>query len=513
MPLHSNIDRLSLKALQDRLNAGLQLAVLQDALGDQHHMVWVPRFRVPAGWFGDPSPPSDPSEDLLLGGFLVDKYLCSPRYAAVEPTTRAVSAPFRLPSVGFASKAVAVAQAAARNLNLNVGLMDTPSPAHIMTLREWGHLAWLVRMLGHDLRGNTHGGRDDSDAVLWQNFAEVNAAGPHYGGTGPLSWFHNRLANGIADLGGNVLQLMADEIAWGALHMYRSAELDDDEGISDADETFVLRDDAGLYPPNRGFAGWPEANGLLRIGTEHIVYGHLVVDPNGYRATVSECQRGAYGTVAAPHAKGDAAPLRWFQCLVPGGYTVKVTGTGLNNTTSPVTFSWEWNLWGHGAHDASPAPGDLLCCDDGVNPFEDLLVTGVSGGQMTVARGQNGTPVNAHGTAPMLVRYSPTMNRVAAGVVNGYIRTLRAGTFVSEMALPGTTALVVDPPFGATIGAFQLWMGSGPQLAMALRGAPHSAERHASVFDLAVLDASLLPSDFVGFRCAWAPQAYQYGGI
>lgn len=76
-----NVSKLSLASLRDRIAAGTrEVDVVHNSKGDGtgttvvSKMVYVPRFRIPAGlWDGG----AFPAQDLKLGGFLIDKYACS----------------------------------------------------------------------------------------------------------------------------------------------------------------------------------------------------------------------------------------------------------------------------------------------------------------------------------------------------------------------------------------------------------------------------------------------------
>lgn len=496
--MRPNISKLSLKSLKDRLNAAVQTVVMPDSNGHLHHMVWIPRFRVPAGIFAD-----GPSQDLKLGGCLVDKYLLSARYIQPGPTLHGVSQPFAIP---LTNKTLAEYRALAAARDLNLDQASPPRVCHVLSDREWGHLAWLVRILGHDLHGNSAHGRDAAAPDLWEHYCETSQAGAGFGGTGPLAWSHNLLPGGIHDLLGHALHMVDSAYQWGCVLVARRAVLDDDEGISDQDTTFVVRDDAAQHQPAASFAGWPAEGGLIDLEGEDIVYGALTREVGTNRATLSECLR----TNGVPHANGATVEHRQYHCILPGGYSAFVDGDGLDNASDPAIFEWSLGMFGYGTRDASPAPGDLVCCDDQVHEAEDLLVLQVEGSQMTVARGQNGTPVSPHCHGSALIKYPPSMTRAGVGRVTGWVTALRAGGLVEEIGLPASAAIA--PP-AAPLGFADLRLNTGLGPVPLLRGSYSAAFRHGRMFDLTTYPWGLFPVTFVGARCAWTPGDYQYGGL
>jgi len=119
------------------LRSRFKAACLELATPQGSQMVAIPPFRVPAGSIA----PGVPSQDLLLGGFALDKF---PN--CIDENV-AKSLPFWVPEV-VQDVATALDALALRG-----------DHEHLMTLREWGHLAWLVRLLGHELHGNCAWGK------------------------------------------------------------------------------------------------------------------------------------------------------------------------------------------------------------------------------------------------------------------------------------------------------------------------------------------------------------------
>ena len=78
---------------------------------------------------------------------------------------------------------------------------------HLMTQMEWGLLVRWCQMNGVIPKGNNNYGKHSSENVYKAIPATKDAE--HYAvrtmtGTGPLTWYHNQEADGIADLCGNV---------------------------------------------------------------------------------------------------------------------------------------------------------------------------------------------------------------------------------------------------------------------------------------------------------------------
>lgn len=482
--------------LRQKILSETQTVIMRDDDGYTHHMVWIPRLTLLPNQIAE----GVPSQALRLGGFLVDKYACS-ELALVGGALKAVSRPLAPPMRNIAW-ATAKALATQRSYG--------GRPCHIMTIREWGHLAWIVRLLGHDLRGNLAYGRDPRDPDEWSHFAESgDPTFPHYAGTGPLSWFHHGLPGGVADLLGNVFHMLDPiDVSLGTLTVVHAATLVN--SITDSDPSFEIEDPAGYYSPFQGFRNWPATNGLLMLDTgmnlEFVVYGALVPTPGQpHRATVTDCLRGQYGSVPRAHDAGVPCDNRVYHCLIPSGYAAYVADDGLNNSDpGQATFAWQWGMFAHGTRDATPAPGDVLAIGD-----EDLLVNAVNGQQMTVTRGHNGTPIAPHPNGYPFASYSPQMERVAQGRQFGYATgPVRTHPDLEPLYLPGQ--VTTQFPSGDA-PAFQIVLKpSGP--VPICRGESFTYSRPATMLDLFLPHHLDFPSALAGFRACWTPADYQYGG-
>jgi hypothetical protein len=466
---------------------GMRQMSMQDSDGDAHIMIWVPRFRIPADLFGT----GVPAQELKLGGFLVDALPAS-SISFPGGVLKAASNPNLQPAEG-ATVAEAQAQAALRALG--------QSSAEVMGPREWGHLAWLIRVVGAEVKGNFDGGRDPRDANAWENYAEPGY-GQTYPGTSPQSWASNGQANGIVELLGNRYHMLPATVQGGALLIERSGELAED--IDDLANEFEIIDHMGDHAPNAGFAGWPASNGLVRISDELIVYEDLVInggDPS--RATLTNCSRGEYGTSADSHSEGDACHNQHWVCLIPNGYTGVAADGGLDNTDDESTFSWHYGPYGHGDRDESIQEDDILCCG-----IEDMQVQSVVGDQVTVLRGYNGTTKVAHPFGSTIACYSPDMTRTEQGKLKGFVDgTIRTGADVEDRYLAAATT--VDAPEGDLKSS--LYLNIRDDMTYLLRGGWEGSFLFTGgAEDMLAAYVDTLSSR--GFRCFVRGAEYQYGG-
>ncbi len=485
--------------LRSRLNAQTQVMDVIDNAGDRSRMVWVPRFRVAAGSLGT----GRPSRDLRLGGFLVDQ--C---HAQLLSGTKAVSSPGSLPAVSL-TPTLATSASIAREVGTRT--------AHLLTQAEWGHLAWLVEVLGHELHGNLLQGRDPRDPDAWEYFGtpgrpDIAVAGA----TGPLSWAHNGLASGVWDLLGNAGHMLGGfAYNLGCLEVRYLGTLA--QAIDDADTDFVIEDAAGLYPPALGFERWEEENGLLYLSTfvegqgfliERMVYQERVaVSGHPEQNTFVSCQRGAYGSTPRAWGQGQVVWCMKHHCIVPGGYAGYVLNSGLDNTTpGQATFQYGMKWLTHGTRDGVPTAGQVLCCES-----EDLLIDVVAGDQITVTRGHNGTTIAAHALGAGVVAYPPAskMTRTQQGTVNGFATgAIRTHADLEELYIPADTYPTAGPNQPGPDRRMLMDLKSG----IAVRGELMIYASPTDLMALSVVPEAQCESEYIGFRTALTLADVEYGG-
>lgn len=444
----ANVSKLSLAALRDRINAGTrEVDVLHNSESDGSgtavlsKMVYIPKFRIPANTWG-----TFPTQDLKLGGFLIDKYPCSqPDATAFSRGTTTANTPGK---VAATSQQGVVpwtdidwnnSKTACENRVIN------GRTCHLVTMKEWATMCYLIKLLGHDVRGNNYWGRDLRDADVFENYGVKDPLLHSYAagyskdmarvltGTGPVSWSHNGMANGVFDLVGNIYEWCDFLINCGRYEAIKTAKINDADGITASDTAIVI--DTVENPEL-----WPATNGLVQVkaeGTntdEYIRYANFTNNGNG-TYTLSGCTRGQKGSVASTHADDAVVNRIVDYCVIPGGWCGRVT-TGLNNTDDPVTFTLADVVLGPGG--ANPAVGDTLQCET-----ELLIITGVNGTSITAGRGANGSTVAAHADGVGIVKISPALKNNTPETdpyQNGSFLTLRTEAELIDCALPATVS-------------------------------------------------------------------------
>jgi hypothetical protein len=355
-----------------------------------------------------------------------------------------------------------------------------------MGVREWGHLAWLVALLGHTLKGNTQSRRDARDPDEWASYADrVGALQFTVPGSGPLSWFHNGLPSGIVDLLGNLPHFLAtDGAAPASLLVVREAVLSDPDGITDEDTDFYISNPRHGYDSWFSFENWPESNGLIRIDNELVSYGTLTIDENDASiAHLTNCTRGRYGTSAASHAEDAAMQLERWHTVAPGSYAAKLAA-GIDDQVGQLGL--DWNAFSHGARDANPTIGDVLCLEN-----EDVLVTGINGTDLAVTRGHNGTTPAAHLAGAFVVKYPTTMTRAQQGYVSGFATgAVRTHVDLEPLYLPAACQAAepagIQPYVQFSLKDAAAWY--------VLRGAPNQRNAAESQLSLQVLSGASVPN-------------------
>ncbi len=444
---------ISLQELRDQIESGTrEMTVMHNSKSDgsgslvASQMVYIPKFRIPAGlWEGG----AFPTRDLKLGGFLIDKYQCS-QPDATALTRGGTSA--NTPGLVAATSQQGVvpwtgidwnnAKVACENRVIN------GRACHLVTMKEWATMCFLIKLLrGDDIRGNNDWGKDYRDADNWENYGIMDPVRPGYSGheisrvltgSGPVTWAHNGMANGVFDIVGNVWEWVDFLIDCGVHQTKKAAQIRDTNGIT-ADDTAIVIDN--VENPSL----WPVSNGLILIKAEdintdeYVVYTSFVDNGDG-TYTLTGCQRGQNGTAASAH--NDDADIEQLTdyCIIPGGWAAKVANAGLNNTDDPATFDIEKLVLGPGNN--NPQVGDILQCET-----EQLQVTDVSGSTITASRGANGSTAAAHAQGVGIACLSPQMgnsNPDATGDYGAYqserFETMRAEQELEAYALPFTAS-------------------------------------------------------------------------
>lgn len=473
-----NVSRLSLKSLRDHVNATTLDVALPDDDGDVHAMVYVPRFTVPVGLVA----PSVPSQDLHLGGFLVDKFPAS-AIEYVGGIDKAASRPLAAPRIVLSDADQVVGRRTFGG-----------SPVSLMSVREWGHLGWLSALLGHTLKGNTQGRRDARDPDEWPSYADrFGATDLTVPGTGPLSWSHNGLPSGIVDLLGNLMHYLAvDGAAPGSLLVIREAVLSEPGGINDIEGDFQISNPSHTYDSWYSFTNWPATNGLLRIDDELLVYESLTIDGGDPSiAHLVNCTRAQYGTSAVVHNEDAHAQLERWHVVAPGSYTGAL-GSAIDADDTEIVV--DWGAAAHGQRDAEPTVGDVLCLEG-----EDVRVDQVVGATLTVTRGHNATTPGPHDAGVLFAKYPTTMTRASQGYVTGYAAgALRTHVDLEQLYLPAATQ--TSAPAGvASFIQFRLNSAAAWYL---LRGASSARNAAESQLAMQLLADSTLPSGNQ-FRCVF----------
>jgi len=455
----ANVSKLSLAALRDRIAAGTrEVDVVHNSKADGSgtpvvsKMVYVPKFRVPAGIWDNGA---FPAQDLLLGGFLIDKYQCSQPDAT--NASRGSTSPNSPGQTAAVSQQGVVpwtdidwynAKKACENRIIN------GRPCHLVTMKEWATICFLIKLLGHDIRGNNYWGRDIRDQNSWEYYGIADTTLASYTanqgkthsrvltGTGPVSWAHNGMANGIFDIVGNVAEWVDFLIDCGRYRAVKTATINDADGITVSDTAIVIDN---VQDPEL----WPSSNGLVLIkgeggnADEYIIYSSFVDNGDG-TYTLTGCQRGQKGTAAGSHADNAVVQQITDYCVIPGGWTARVADDGLDNTADPATFTIAELVLGPGGE--NPKVGDILQCEN-----EQLIITAVSETSIAVSRGANGSTVAAHGKDVGIARISPQMGNSNptgtgdyAAFQSAYFDTMRTELELQALALPATVGSATD---------------------------------------------------------------------
>lgn len=481
----SPVSTTSLESLRRRIVAGLRERVVIDSAGRVSHMVWIPRFKVPANLIKEGQPDAWPASDLQLGGFYVDKYLASrsdATHAAAGSGTAAVSVPGVVAWTNLRRSEAATALAQ-RTVN---GVA-----CRLPYLEEWGALVLIGYLLGFGVRGNTNAGKDARDADSWERrgTSDPTNVGATLTGTGPQSWSINGLESGPCDVLGNVHEWINDTAPGGRLTLDSTAQLDDAGGIaaSDLQLTFDGVD---------AIDEWPTVDGVIRMedalnpGTYEVIKYSTLADNGDGTYTLGGLTRGHRGTTALNHADDRPIELLGEYCVVPKSVSFFVEG--LVNVTDPVTFTAHDEVVGYGKAGDGIQIGDTIQVE-----LEQLTVTGVAGDQITATRGANGTTPAPHNDWTLAQVHPAGITKVGAETDPQFLAffdSFRADGELGGMLLPSSSqTLQVNAEAG---DQFNMRLRGG---AIARGGYHGSGGVAESGFELTMLsEGDAWP--FIGFR-------------
>ncbi len=510
----ANVSKLSLAALRDRIAAGTrEVDVVHNSKADGtgimmvSKMIYIPKFRIPAGlWDNGAFPP----QDLKLGGFLIDKYPCSqPDATNSSRGSTSANSPGQVAAV---SQQGVVPWTDINWDNAKIACANrkiSGRSCHLVTMKEWATICFLIKLLGHDIRGNNNWGRDYRDPDSWEYYGIADPVVASYTqqyspnkqysrcltGSGPISWSHNGMANGVFDIVGNLWEWVDFLIDCGRYQAIKSAAISDPDGITATDTAIVI---GNVENPEL----WPASNGLILIkaeGTntdEYVIYSSMVNNGNG-TYTLTGCQRGQKGTAASAHSNGAVVQQITDYCVIPGGWTAKIADAGLNNTTNPATFTISDLVLGPGS--SGPAVGDVLQCEN-----EQLTITAVNGTSITANRGANGSAIAAHAQGIGIARISPQMTNDLASSTGDYAAyqfgkfvAMRTEAELAALALPATVS-----SGGSEEWKDGFWLRNYKQRAALRGGHWYYGSRARSGFALTLDAPPSYANIAVGFRAA-----------
>ncbi|OUM97883.1 MAG: hypothetical protein BAA04_11380 [Firmicutes bacterium ZCTH02-B6] len=445
---------LSLKALREQIQAGTREVTFQTDDGSLTQMVYIPRFTVPAGiWENGVFPPTD----LNLGGFFIDKYQCS--HKAATSTSRGVGSGVTVPEGSTEHVAVSLpgrvpwtnidwanAKRACANRKIN-GVS-----CHLVTAREWATMAFLIRLLGHDIRGNNSSGRDYRDPNQWAYFGVPDPvqSGRVLTGTGPVSWSHNGTALGVFDLAGNVREWVDFQMEGGIYTHIRTARVAEPlaAGASSVDVENVSE-----------IEGWDAQAHTIVIDPDNAAETYPVVSITPLGGGRFDVRFAGSVSKSGGFPVGTVVRLEKRYCMIPGG-SAAYLAEAIDDQV--LTFTVRDRVDAPGS--SGFAPGDTLQIHN-----EQVVVASVNGNQITVvARGANGSPAMSHPAGRPVAKLSPQAANNNPAVTGDYGAD-QSGMILSLRTEPDLAPLAWPKEVGTSAGEWMdrfWWRNYGARAAL-----------------------------------------------
>lgn len=181
-----------------------------DQYGNPNVMVWVPAFNWSpvAGFASDKLHPAFMVNGVAISGFWCSKY----ENVVIDPTTKAIYSEGTLNTDTHTYIAASRANQAARyNISFDAARKACTNMGtgwHLMSNAEWAAIAIWCKENNKQPYGNNSYGDDVDDPTVIGNIIARDTFGSGnsrwYGGSGGIKTSHDRTANGIYDMNGNL---------------------------------------------------------------------------------------------------------------------------------------------------------------------------------------------------------------------------------------------------------------------------------------------------------------------